>query len=262
MTSQHLVHPDRPVRNFKPVKAFRHFRKLVEDKEDTEQVFHIIQALRGKDFIHQATDFVKSENGRRILDEERDLAKLLDDHDRLREMPAGSLADHYVRFMEREGLSAAGLIAEYERFAGGTVKYDDMVEWYANRLRDTHDLFHVITGYGRDPLGEQSLLAFTYSQNGNLGIIGIAYAGILEIRPHVPKGTPITAAVREGRRLGKQAKKIAEQPMLPLLARPIDEVRAELNVGKPVVYRECLRRMAEHEIDPNALLPVDALEAA
>ncbi len=41
-----LVHPERKVTRFQPIKAWRHFRKLVADKEDTEQVFHIIEALR------------------------------------------------------------------------------------------------------------------------------------------------------------------------------------------------------------------------
>ena len=32
--------------------------------------------------------------------------------------------------------------------------------WLADRLRDIHDLQHVMTGYGRDPVGELSLLSF------------------------------------------------------------------------------------------------------
>ena len=37
--------------------------------------------------------------------------------------------------------------------------------WMGERLRDIHDLFHVITGYGRDALGELCLLAFTNAQH-------------------------------------------------------------------------------------------------
>ena len=42
-------HPSRPASEFRPLKAWHHFRKLIADKEDTEQVFHIIAALRGGD---------------------------------------------------------------------------------------------------------------------------------------------------------------------------------------------------------------------
>src|SRR3546814_1983048 len=50
MTTLPLSHPDRTDTGFRPFKALRHFRTLIADKEDTEQVFHIIDALRDKRF--------------------------------------------------------------------------------------------------------------------------------------------------------------------------------------------------------------------
>ena len=40
-----------------------------------------------------------------------------------------------------------------------------------------HDLWHVTTGYGRDALGELSLLAFTYAQEKIEGIGAIVLYG-------------------------------------------------------------------------------------
>ena len=34
-------------RRIKPIKAYKHFRTLIKDKEDTTQVFNIIEALDG-----------------------------------------------------------------------------------------------------------------------------------------------------------------------------------------------------------------------
>ena len=42
-----LVAPDRVVSGFRPLKVLHHYGKLIEDKEDTEQVFHIIEATKG-----------------------------------------------------------------------------------------------------------------------------------------------------------------------------------------------------------------------
>src|SRR3546814_7662377 len=42
MTTLPLSHPDRTDAGFRPLKALHHFRRLIADKEDTEQVFHII----------------------------------------------------------------------------------------------------------------------------------------------------------------------------------------------------------------------------
>ena len=54
-------HPDRPSSEFRPLKAWRHFKALIADKEDTEQVFHIIAALRGRKFRDIAQRFWNSE---------------------------------------------------------------------------------------------------------------------------------------------------------------------------------------------------------
>ena len=45
-----LVAPEREVSRIQPLKALRHFGKLVEDKEDTAQVFHILEAMKTKQF--------------------------------------------------------------------------------------------------------------------------------------------------------------------------------------------------------------------
>src|SRR3546814_17610667 len=51
MTPTIFSHPDRQPRKFRPFKAFQHFRKLIADKEDTEQVFHIFENLPRKGFM-------------------------------------------------------------------------------------------------------------------------------------------------------------------------------------------------------------------
>ena len=60
-------HPDRKPQKFRPFKAFQHFRKLLKDKEDTEQVFHIFENLPRKGLMDDARAFVTSEKGRRGL---------------------------------------------------------------------------------------------------------------------------------------------------------------------------------------------------
>src|SRR3546814_15517412 len=92
--------------------------------------------------------------------------------------------------MEREGLTEQGLVDESLKFRRGKPSHDDMLELYGNRLRDTHDLFHILTGYGRDALGEQCVLAFSYSQTPSWGPLFLAWAGPRAIpkgfAPHSP----------------------------------------------------------------------------
>lgn len=236
-----LVAPERKTSRFRPLKALHHFRRLVADKEDTEQVFHIIEATKGRRSHRQAWAFVGSAEGQRFLREEVDIPAMLDDHARWADCGPNSVAAHYIAFMKREGLSAAGLVAESNKWQPPHERPQDLTQWYFDRLRDTHDLFHVLTGYGRDALGETSLLAFSYEQNHNLGILFIAYAGARQIRKVSGTRAPVFAAIREGRALGRAAAHIAHQDIAALMAEDIDAARARLGIGKPVVYRECLR---------------------
>ena len=253
-TDMPLVNREYSIAKIRPIKAFRHFRKLIADKEDTAEVFHIIEALAGKAFIRNAKTFLKSPYAQELMERNVDLPTVLDDHDKLRQLPVDSLGQAYVRFMEKEGLTAAGLVAEYDRFGADYQKRNDVTEWFGDRMRDTHDLLHVLTGYGRDALGEQCVLAFTYSQNPNLGILFIAYAGALEMKKQAPSNAPVLKAVREGQRLGKAAKRLAYYDIEKFLAMPIDEARAFLNIGQPTFYQQAHQAYQAQGIDPYNLL--------
>lgn len=248
-----LLHPDRPQAEYRPLRAIRNFQMLMKDKEDTAAVFRIFESLPSKDFIARIADLTLSERGTYLRQTELSLPEILDDHAALRRTPKGSLAHAYCDFMEAEGLTAAGLVAESERT--GRPRFPDLVEWYFNRSRDTHDLFHVLTGYGRDALGEASVLLFTHGQSPSQGHLLIGYAGAANIKK-MAKGTkaPVFGAVREAHRIGKGAPPLMAQPIRQLLERPLEDVRAELRIPKPQQYRECHRIWQAEGIDPHNLL--------
>ncbi|WP_033073949.1 Coq4 family protein [Sphingopyxis sp. MWB1] len=256
-----LSHPDRTETGLRPLKAWRHFRNLIADKEDTEQVFHIIEALRDSRFAKSAAAFFQTAEGKKLLAERAYLPAMLDDHDRLRKLPEGSVGRIYVDFMEREGLTAQGLVDEFDKFRRGQPRYDDMLELYGNRLRDTHDLFHILTGYGRDALGEQCVLAFSYSQTPSWGTLFIAWAGAREIHKGLGGRYAVYAAVREGQRHGRAAQQIAHQNIEALLAEPLEAARKRLGIAEPVVYKQVHAAMRADGIDPYDLLGTQAAAA-
>ena len=258
MTELTFSHPTRPRTEFRPLKAWRHFRKLIADKEDTEQVFHIIAALRGRKFQDIARKFWETPKGKDLLQSKLRLIDMLDDHDGIKQLPQGTVGRAYVDFMEREGLSAAGLEAEYARFEDASTNYDDVLTRYGDRLRDTHDMLHILTGYGRDALGEQCVLAFTYAQNRNLGVGFIAYAGGLELKYRVAKSAPIMKAVHEGYRIGNAAKNIVHEDIAALLREPLVDARKRLGIAEPVTYRAAHEAMRSSGVDPYNLLAAAA----
>jgi ubiquinone biosynthesis protein COQ4 len=196
---------------------------------DTRQIFVILRAMRGRAMIKTFRRFAHSPVGRRILTERRDIYPVLTDRAALRALPGGSLGHAYLAFMEEEDLSAQALVQASESWERDPVPPD--VELFRTRMRELHDVSHVVTGYGRDPLGEACLLIFTYRQQGNLGrvmIVAFAWA-------RLPKAA--RRAVFEAWRNGKRSGWLADQDWEALLACPLDAVRRDLSVPAPVLYR-------------------------
>jgi ubiquinone biosynthesis protein COQ4 len=223
-------------KRIEPLKAWRAIKALIADKEDTGQVFKIIDALSGRADERMFNRFIKTETGQRVVAEKRDLIKLLNDRERLKALPEGTLGRAYYEFMAEENLTADGLVAASEE----APRRNDRPEGamiFGDRMRDSHDLWHVTTGYGRDGLGELSQLAFYYAQTRNRGIGFIVLMGARASHKEAP-GVGIWKAVREGYRLGKQAKWFPAADWEALLDKPLAEVRATLGMGVPAIYRE------------------------
>lgn len=245
-----FIDPNRPKSKRRPLKAWRHMQKLIADKEDTEQVFHIIEALNGNSTRKDFYRFLASETGPGLLEQRAFLPDILDDHAPLKALPKGTVGRTYVDFMEREGLTAHGLVEESQANRKAYGQFDDDLLWYANRLRDTHDMYHVLTGYGRDALGEDALLGYTHGQHGGMGVSFIAFMGNRQIAKEAPKEARVKEVLAEGRRNGKAAKRIIEQDIIALLDQPIDEVRKRLNIAEPVHYYRALEVFKEYDQDP------------
>jgi ubiquinone biosynthesis protein COQ4 len=131
--------------------------------------------------------------------------------------------------MEEEQLTAEGLVAASQSWETDPVPAD--VQLFRERMRDAHDLTHVLTGYGRDPLGEICLLAFMYAHTRNRGAALIVLMSLARM-PRAPR-----RAVFEAWRNGRKARWLQDQDFEALLPRPLDELRRELGIAEPVRYR-------------------------
>ena len=253
-----ITHPDRvrPVINL--AKGWRHLRILVKDKDRTDELFGVLDSLPWRGVGEEAAKFLATEQGRHIYQTEPYLPDILDDHATLRKMPKGSFADVYCNFMEAEGLTAAGLIEEANVYRKDNVILEDGVEWYNNRLRDTHDILHVLTGYGRDTFGEQCLLAYLFDQRPSPGHLFLAWLGTLMMKARLKTKAPFFRAFLQARRDGRLTKRVVEQPIRELLPLPIEEVRRRLNIPEPTRYLKVLEIWRSEGIDPHALLAKQA----
>jgi len=189
-----------PSYRLRPVAALRAMRKLLRNREETQQVFLLIEALRGKTTLRQFARFRQTETGRAVLRENR---RLLD------------------RLSDRE------------------------------RNREIHDLLHVVTGYGRDPLGEACLVAFSYAQTGLKGFAVIAAFVARRIARSRP-GQPVRRAVFEGYRHGRSAGWLPGADWEALLAHPVQAIRAQFAIKPPTYYRTILAAVSRLEGEASA----------
>jgi ubiquinone biosynthesis protein COQ4 len=212
-----------------PITALRALSALAQDPDDLPKVFKIIEALPGRSAERTLARTAASAAGRRLLATRPDLGARLADRAALATLPPGSLGAAYLEMTARARINAAGIVEASMAEREAPLEEGDQ-KFVGERMRDTHDLWHVVTGYGTDVLGELALLAFTYAQVPQPGIgliIGFAYLqGV----------APVNAEMRAAYRRGKSATWLPIVAWEQLLARPLDEVRAELGVGAPAVY--------------------------
>jgi ubiquinone biosynthesis protein COQ4 len=215
------------------VHAVRSLRRLLANKEDTTQVFEIMRALNGTATARGYLKLLDTGQGGRIAYERAELARLLMDDAWLDSLPAGSVGAAYRDFVRAERLSAEGL-AEVSRTGAPAIEEAHPYAWFGRRTRDVHDIWHILSGYGRDALGESCLVAFSYAQTKGLGWALIAIGAALRSRegPDQPYGK----AIWQGYQRGKAATWLLGEDYERLLAEPLDAARRRLKIAPATVY--------------------------
>jgi ubiquinone biosynthesis protein COQ4 len=235
-------------RRMEPVRAWRAFRRLIRNKEDTAQVFEIMRALSGGSLAWGYNRMLATAEGGRQAYQATELADRLDDPQWLAAFPEGSVGAAYRAFREARGFTAEGLAMEARKGAA-EIDAPHPVVWYARRLRDVHDLWHVLTGYETDALGEACVVAFSYAQTRSLGFAFIGWGAAREIQREV-RSIPARRAVWQAYRLGRKAAWLPGLDYAALLSEPLPAARARLRIGAPSIYaavpREVRQSVALH----------------
>jgi ubiquinone biosynthesis protein COQ4 len=217
-----------------PLTALRAFRKLVADKEDTAQVFEIMRALSGRSLARGYNHMLKTQEGGRQAYLAEELAHKLDDPVWLARFEPGTVGASYRAFREERGFTAEGL-ADEARKIGPQIDAQHPVVWYSRRIRDVHDIWHVLTGYKTDALGEACVVAFSYAQTRNLGFAFIGWGAAREIQREV-RSVPARRAVWQAYRNGKAAHWLPGLDYEALFAQPLEVARQRLSIRPASVY--------------------------
>ncbi len=228
-------------------RALEAIRRLTADKEDTSQVYAIMHALNGNAYEVGYIRLLESPDGGRLAYERVELADKLQDEAFRASFPPGSVGAAYLKFLETEHISVQGLIDEsHKGIPPEELDEQHPYVWFFRRFRDIHDILHVLTGYGRDWLGELCLLAFSYQETHDLGRALMAWGGVLRARGPIAKQA--RKALFEARRRGNRAAWLPGEDFERLLLEPLDEARRRLGLTPPVAYEAVAPELRDHLI--------------
>jgi ubiquinone biosynthesis protein COQ4 len=207
--------------------GFGLLRKVLNKPEDTEQVLAFLGVINsGRATQARVARFFADPEGEVLYAEHRAIDSHTIDLDELAALPEGTLGHAYAKFLRSHGITP-------EIFDGAPPGITNPRRSYVvQRMRQTHDLWHVVTGCETDPAGEVALQAFSYSQTGTPGSAFLAVFGALRrVREQRDVGVvrDVVALYRAGRRAGRRLPTFAWEDHW---ATPLAEVRAML--GLPV----------------------------
>jgi ubiquinone biosynthesis protein COQ4 len=207
-------------------RALRALARVVADPDQTDQVLVFSTYVNAGTMGSRTHRFFDDPRGRRLYDEHRTIDSHTIDLDALAALPEGTLGHAYANFLRSRGLTPEVFDAPPEEIR------DPRTQYIVQRMRQTHDLWHVVTGCNTDPAGEIALQAFTFAQVRAPSTAILALVGTMRgLRGKRALPRDVLAAYRAGLR----AEKLAVFPWEDHWATPLAEVRELL--GLPAAAR-------------------------
>jgi ubiquinone biosynthesis protein COQ4 len=208
--------------------AFRLLRELIRDPSDTDKVFAFFEAVGGDDGPRHFARFAADPAAERLLAARPSLVAALSNEAYLASLPDDSFGTWYLRFIRSRGFTPAGLLEARERGAGRRIEDVPEREWFYDRINVMHDLWHVLTGYGTDELGEAALIAFSEAQIPNRSFPLLLLAAVVK----GPKSWDFSwpRYLWQAYRRGRRATLLTAAPYEELLPVSVHAVRARLRI--------------------------------
>lgn len=202
-------------------RALTSLARVVANPEQTEAVLEFTSLVNGATTSHRLARFYADPRGQALYAEQRKIDSHTVDLAALAALPGGTLGHAYATFLRSHGLTPEVFDSPPEGIS------DPKLTYVMQRMRQTHDLWHVVTGCETDPAGEIALQAFTYAQvrapsSAILAVIGTLKA--MRIQPGIVRD--VVALYRTG----VHANRLATFPWEDHWATPLTEVRTLLGL--------------------------------
>ena len=202
-------------------RAFASLGRVVRAPDRTDEVIEFSTYLNAGTSAKRVRRFFAEPTAPQLYAERRAIDSHAVDLDALAALPPGTLGHEYARFLRSRNLTP-------DVFQAPPNVADPRTAYVAQRFRQTHDLWHVVTGFATDAPSEVALQAFTFGQTGApssavLALIGTARAASLGYR--------MARATWTSFRLGRTARYLGAFPWEDHWATPLTELRTLLGIS-------------------------------
>lgn len=203
------------------ISGLQGFMAFVKNPGDTESVFDIADAMGRTEAQAAAVAYLKSIPEVAQIIAERYIASV-PDLKYLLSLPEDSLGYVYSSHM-----TEANFDPEFYR----KVVIQDDFTYIVLRVRQTHDIWHTVTGFGVDVAGEVALQAFQLAQNRSPLSVMLMAGAILHTIRTSDNLNAVMQVIDRGYRMGFQAKPFLAQKWEEAWEKPLSEWRTQLGVG-------------------------------
>ena len=234
MTVLNRSFPRRPLRvRHRPQlrRALRALQRLLATPDETQHAFEVAYALDGDVCDSDLREMLSFRAGRQLFANRPQLLDWLADRERLSAMPEGSFGRAYLDHIDRYGLDPGKLVELRRETDEQHAHRTEAERWFVERVDLQHDLFHVLSGYGADGLGEGVLLLFSNAQYFRLSRLFLATGAALRSWRLV--GPSWFVYLWRGWRRGRRAACLLALPYEELLPLPLDAVRRAVGIDPP-----------------------------
>jgi ubiquinone biosynthesis protein Coq4 len=207
------------------VRAASAFVKLATDLSNLDDVFQLADGVSARQHLDAIRQRVaRDEAGAAAL---RLRPRLHLDLAALRTLPLGTLGRAFAEHMAANHLDPAAI---------PTLPGSDELDFVRAHLYETHDVWHVVTGFATDVPGELGLQAFYFAQlPGKLPSAILAAAFLNTLLRHFEEREARMQEIVRGYLLGRRARPLFGVRWDQLWSTPLDEVRARLRLDRAAV---------------------------
>jgi ubiquinone biosynthesis protein Coq4 len=202
----------------KKIRVSRAVLAMVHNANDPDRVFDLIEAMyASSDAAQKVVERMSRDPAlARVLRERPRLGRI--DMEALSRLPEGTLGRTFADHLRECGLDP-NLLRVHEA--------PDAASYVKAHLFETHDVWHVVTGFRPDSAGELGLQSFYFAQNGSRVSMGVFVAGLaFTFLSNFELCEVAMPQVVRGWLLGRRARRLFGTDWKTLMDRPLEEVRA------------------------------------